>query len=368
MEMPSCIGWLFEISIEHDNNAVIWIKTIDKKILKLTDSYRPSFYVLPRCETDGLYLFQILSRQHDVVEQIRWEESKLTDLFGYNDTEKKKKKKLIYVQIQSIRYYQPLLKKIGEDFRVKQLFNTDLSHIQQYLFTRLRMEPTSKVKIEYSDSKMLQISKIDDDEEQGEVSQSSPPPFSLLYFDLHTFSGILASDNGIMLIKVRYESHDKKEREKEDIFFQNSEENAILQEFSNYVHDKDPDIIICMGDYGDNTVLHYLFARAKNIGFDLQLGRDIVDNDDFKHKRAWNMYGVSRVNSLKNILVCLYGSTGSLWNRYGDVLAFEEINKLSIDILIKTKDIVQESGYELVYADTDSVFIKKRTIALPQQK
>jgi DNA polymerase elongation subunit (family B) len=29
-----------------------------------------------------------------------------------------------------------------------------------------------------------------------------------------------------------------------------------------------------------------------------------------------------RVNSLKNILFCLYGSTGSLWNRYGNVLAF----------------------------------------------
>jgi DNA polymerase elongation subunit (family B) len=68
---------------------------------------------------------------------------------------------------------------------------------------------------------------------------------------------------------------------------------------------------------------------------------------------------VSRVNSLKNILVCLYGSTGSLWNRYGNVLAFEEINRLSREVLIKTKDIVQGLGYELVYADTDSVFIKR---------
>ena len=67
-----------------------------------------------------------------------------------------------------------------------------------------------------------------------------------------------------------------------------------------------------------------------------------------------------RVNSLKNILVCLYGTTGSLWNRYGNVLAFEEINKISREILIKTKDIVQELGYELVYADTDSVFIKRK--------
>jgi DNA polymerase elongation subunit (family B) len=71
-----------------------------------------------------------------------------------------------------------------------------------------------------------------------------------------------------------------------------------------------------------------------------------------------------RVNSLKNILVCLYGSTGSLWNRYGNVLAFEEINRLSREVLIKTKDIVQGLGYQLVYADTDSVFIKRKDSAI----
>ena len=31
--------------------------------------------------------------------------------------------------------------------------------------------------------------------------------------------------------------------------------------------------------------------------------------------------------------------------------------------MIKTKDIVQQLGYELVYADTDSVFIKKKDAA-----
>jgi len=71
------------------------------------------------------------------------------------------------------------------------------------------------------------------------------------------------------------------------------------------------------------------------------------------------VYCEQRVNSLKNILVCLYGSTGSLWNRFGNVLAFEEINRLSREVLIKIKDIVQRLGYELVYADTDSVFIKR---------
>ena len=63
-----------------------------------------------------------------------------------------------------------------------------------------------------------------------------------------------------------------------------------------------------------------------------------------------------RIDSLKNILVCLYGTTGSLWNRYGNVLVFEEINRLSREILIKTKDIVQKLGYELIYADTDSIY------------
>ena len=65
-----------------------------------------------------------------------------------------------------------------------------------------------------------------------------------------------------------------------------------------------------------------------------------------------------RLDSLKNILVCLYGTTGSIWNRYGNVKVFEEINRLSREVLIKTKDVVQKSGYELIYADTDSVFIK----------
>jgi DNA polymerase elongation subunit (family B) len=64
------------------------------------------------------------------------------------------------------------------------------------------------------------------------------------------------------------------------------------------------------------------------------------------------------IDSLKNILVCLYGTSGSLWNRFGNILVFEEINKLSREVLLKTIDIVQKLGFEVIYADTDSVFIK----------
>ena len=68
----------------------------------------------------------------------------------------------------------------------------------------------------------------------------------------------------------------------------------------------------------------------------------------------------SQLNILKQILVCLYGTSGSIWNRYSRVRVFEEINKLARGILLKTKDIVQQAGFELVYADTDAVFLKKK--------
>ncbi len=69
-----------------------------------------------------------------------------------------------------------------------------------------------------------------------------------------------------------------------------------------------------------------------------------------------------RLEVLKQILVCLYGTSGSIWNRYSNVRVFEEINKLSRQILLKTKDIVQSSGYELIYADTDAVFLKRKGV------
>lgn len=67
-----------------------------------------------------------------------------------------------------------------------------------------------------------------------------------------------------------------------------------------------------------------------------------------------------RLEILKQILVCLYGTSGSVWNRYSNVQVFEEINKYSRQILLKTKDVVQQFGFELIYADTDAVFLKKK--------
>ena len=292
----------------------------------------------------------------------------------------------------------------------------------------------------------------------------------------------------------------------DEAVFDDNDEKVILQKFSDYVQEKNPDIIVSLGDYDDGKLLGYLYDRAGKIGFDLQLGKvyisssyrkrtyfdqfgfaglierarfsfipldkaakysinrlidsrncfeliqknfvipsrargienyehirtveQIVSGDkggmvispqiglhedvlalDYdneyanlivKHNLSYETVGgeakkllptvverflkrrlyfkrllkefpkdsqeylwcEQRVNSLKNILVCLYGSTGSLWNRFGNVITFEEINRLSREVLLKTKDIVQGLGYDLVYADTDSVFIKRTDSAL----
>jgi DNA polymerase elongation subunit (family B) len=75
-------------------------------------------------------------------------------------------------------------------------------------------------------------------------------------------------------------------------------------------------------------------------------------------------YCETQLDILKQILVCLYGTSGSIWNRFSNVQVFEEINKLSREILLKTKDIVQRVGFELIYADTDAVFLKRKDATL----
>ncbi len=161
-------------------------------------------------------------------------------------------RKLIHVQLRSLRYYQPLLKKLENDYQVKQLFNTDLLRVQQYLFTKLRIEPTCKLEVEYDGSRLLGAVKIDDDD------NVNPPPFSLLYFDLHTYFGILASDDAIRLIKVRYEQQD-------EVIFDDNDEKVILQKFSDYVQEKYPDIIICLGDYDNGKILYPIEQRKSGL-------------------------------------------------------------------------------------------------------
>jgi DNA polymerase elongation subunit (family B) len=503
--MDCSTGWLLDVSIEQ-NRATVWIKTSEGIILKLIDTYQPHFYVLPKDEHAATQLFQILSQQ-SIVKDLGWED-KFTDLFEYT---RHGMKKLICVYPESMLHYKTLTKTLEKDPRVTQLFNTDLSHIQQYLFTKLKIEPTSKVEVQYdkNELRLITIAKIAED------LAVPPPRYSILYFEIHTISSTYNFghdvNDPIIRIRARYQ-------QEPEISFEGNED-SILKDFSEYALANDPDILVSSMQHSRSiTMLDYLFMRMRKLGLDLQLGRDNKTNKTNKIEGRVYLsnksfhgdldlvalierarfsflplslaarYGVSRlihsrncyeliqrgfviprsnnnyerirtldeiiakdkggmifspkiglhenvvvldyeneyanlilknnlsyetvtsaedgrfirnskeepgllptviesvlkrriffknlqksfvvntnnwlwcehrIVALKAILVSLYGTTGSFWNRFANVTAFEEINRLSREVLIKTKDIIQGLGFELVYADTDSVFLKK---------
>ena len=257
--MDCSTGWLLDVSIEQ-NRATIWIKTKERKILQLLDTYQPNFYVLPKDGNTGADLFQILSQQ-SIVKKVEWED-KFTDLL---DNDKHGMKKLICVYPESLPYYKTLLKSLEKYARVVQLFNTDLSYIQQYLFTKLKIEPTSKVEVQYdkNGSRLIKIAKIEED------LVAAPPPFSILYFEIHTTSSMynLGHDvnDPIIRIRARYQ-HEP------EIAFEGSED-SILKDFSGYVLANDPDVLFSSNQHSrSNTILDYLFVRMSRL--DLHLGRD----------------------------------------------------------------------------------------------
>ena len=245
----------------------MWIKTVDKKILRLTDTYQPFFYIIPRKEQDGQYLFHILSQQ-SAINKVSWEENKFTNLFKDGG-----RSKLICVVPESVQHYVSLLKKLEKDYRVKQFY------VQQYLFYRLKVEPTSIVDVEYDGSKLVELTKVEDKDE------ISPPPFSLLYVDVQTTSGKINPEDPVFIIKSRYEDASDPQQDS-GIMFENNQEKDILVDFYNDVQAKDPDIIVFLGDHYANTILDYLFARIVIFGLDLYLGREKKNVESltvFKH-------------------------------------------------------------------------------------
>jgi DNA polymerase elongation subunit (family B) len=77
-----------------------------------------------------------------------------------------------------------------------------------------------------------------------------------------------------------------------------------------------------------------------------------------KDSREW-MWCEQRQTSLKGILSCIYGFSGCFANRYGNVTTFEEVNWIARDKLVETVNIARETGFKLIYADTDSIFVKR---------
>jgi DNA polymerase elongation subunit (family B) len=266
--MTSCTGWILDVYIEEDQ-AILWIKTEEDNTLKLMDCYEPYFYIEPKSEKDGMELFQVL-RDMELIKELRWE-------YKFTDINNNVSQKLLCIGTYLIHHYNLLLKVLQHDIlrqRIRHLYNTPLSHLQRYLFTRLKIQVTSKVSVEYQDRKLRSITRMND-EENIEL------PFSIMQVEIipTTEQSTLDADDPIQSIDARYNE--------EGVTF-HDDESTLLQDFFNYIVSKDPDIIIFKNN--NQWVLNYLLERVKSLSLDLKLGRwktDIYDVDQKQVLQKW---------------------------------------------------------------------------------
>ena len=479
MVIQTAVGWILDVVHDYGTNDInLLIKIEDGKAISFKQRLQEYlFYVLPKSYQAGQDLFGQLSRNDQLIKRIFWDKK-------YIDLHDETKTSLIGISLVSNdrQDFKILIQKLGHDSRVESLYNFDLSNVMQFIYTQLKIPPTSKVKLEYDDDipeRLLSISKIDDSQE------ISIPPFSIVYIEV--LNEATSNKNELKL------SLKTNKKASTTLSVNSLSDPALIS----YISQNDPDVIVLCGDYNfhnykDFTELYKqkVIVRTRNamsnidlvelvekskfsylplrlvsrygmmrlidsrITFELlqrefvippriktvskhheqiRTLEDITINDkagmiispeiglhenvavlDFndeyaniitrnnisyenissdisaenKHAPAilpsivqelvarrvhlkhllktqqfdsiLYSYCETQLDILKQILVCLYGTSGSIWNRYSNVQVFEQINKLSREILLKTKDIVQRAGFELIYADTDAVFLKKK--------
>lgn len=137
------------------------------------DPYHPDFFVLSKDEMDGPSLFQILLEDH-MVAKVGWVQ-KFINLF---DAANYGTRRLISVYTKSTNSLNTLIRRLEKNTSVAQLFDADLSHVQQYLFKTFRIESISEVDVEYDDNFHTDsITNIEED-------TCKPQPFSICIFVL----------------------------------------------------------------------------------------------------------------------------------------------------------------------------------------
>jgi DNA polymerase elongation subunit (family B) len=99
-----------------------------------------------------------------------------------------------------------------------------------------------------------------------------------------------------------------------------------------------------------------------------RLTRKILDRRlHYKHLREkfprdsveW-LWCEQRQTALKGILVCIYGYSACFMNRFSNLSCYEQINRLGRENLVKALNIALNDGFEVIYADSDSLFVKKK--------
>jgi DNA polymerase elongation subunit (family B) len=270
--LQSCVGWILDVYLENDE-AVLWIKTEDGKVLRLVDNYGPTFYIQPKSEQLGQEIIQILSGL-PFVDEIDGQE-KITSLVDNT------KEKLIRVTTATVSHYDLLLKTLKHDKlreRINKTFNIDLSHLHRYIFESLNTRPSSRCSFQFENCSLISITEIENKQDNL--------PFCVLEAEIipTTEQGNLDPDDPILLIRVEYQN--------DTITFEDNE-SIILQHFTGYVDSRDPDVIIFKNQ--DQNVLSYLLERTRSCSLQLKLGRREIDIYDHSRKYLLDKWTQGRI-------------------------------------------------------------------------
>ncbi|MGD0330407.1 MAG: DNA polymerase domain-containing protein [Nitrososphaeria archaeon] len=213
----------------------------------------------------------------------------------YTNLREEKKKRLIHVVVEDALAYRQIVGALKRQEQVMELFNIDLLHLQQYLFTRFQIEPTSKVEFLYDTNWCLsEIRKVNDSKE------IEPPHFTTLHFGINIGATSLTPNpqtDPITSIETRFED--------KETLIEGSEEE-VLKGFESIVKEKDPDFIVTQNC--DKFTFPYLQTRARSLNIKMQLRREDVDSDSFNRSLPYCMRGRVAIG---------YESYGILHDKWG---------------------------------------------------
>ncbi len=86
-------------------------------------------------------------------------------------------------------------------------------------------------------------------------------------------------------------------------------------------------------------------------------------NDLAEDSEAWKECD-QRERLLKKLLVSLFGYSGSDLNRFGNVFAYREVNRIGRETIVAAMNAGLGEGFEVIYLDTDSIFVKRQNANL----
>ncbi|MEM2029306.1 MAG: 3'-5' exonuclease, partial [Candidatus Bathyarchaeia archaeon] len=171
-------GWLLDAYIA-GSEAVLWIKTEDGKSVRLTDRYRPSFYIELKEDVDLEGLTVALTTHPNIAGiKCEWKYTSLTS----------EKRKVLRIDVDSTKSYRRVLKDLSEISGIQAFYNIDLPHIQWYLFWK-DLPPTGAIDFSYNERNELICFEILDD-----WQEIKPPPFTSMIFDIEVSSRKLTPD------------------------------------------------------------------------------------------------------------------------------------------------------------------------------